>query len=161
MQTLIAAAAAHPLVHVDATLNMVATLLLIAGLMLIRRGKEIAHKWVMLAAFAVSCAFLTCYLWYHLQVGGVKFTHTGIVRTIYFAVLIPHIILAATVPFLAITTIVLGFRAMQPAESSIILSRRQRHRRWARITFPVWLYVSVTGVIVYLMLYHLYPPADG
>jgi uncharacterized membrane protein YozB (DUF420 family) len=122
--------------------------LLVAGYVLIKQRREQAHKWTMLACFGVSCLFLGCYLVYHAQVGSVQFTHTGPARVVYFAILISHVVLAALVPFLAIATIYLGLR-----------DRRAAHRRLAWWTFPIWLYVSITGVVVYLMLYQLYPPA--
>lgn len=160
--------AAHPIVHVNAALNATATVLLIIGFLLIKQRREDAHKRVMLSAFAVSVAFLACYLWYHLQVGSVKFTHPGFVRYFYWLVLFTHIPLAATVPFLAIMQIYLGFRALgccansgdAPQQMKIANLYRHKHRRLARWTFPIWLYVSVTGVIVYVMLYHLWPPAE-
>ncbi len=139
---------AHPLVHVNALLNATATVLLVAGYVMIRQRRETAHKRLMLTAFGVSVAFLVCYLVYHWQVGSVRFTGTGAIRVVYLAILVSHIVLAAVVPFLAGATIYLGLR-----------DRRQKHRKVARWTFPIWLYVSVTGVIVYLMLYHLYPAA--
>jgi len=98
----------------------------------------------MLTAFGVSCAFLLCYLIYHYQVGSVRFPKTGLIRTAYLSILATHTVLAAVVPVLAIITLRRGLAA-----------RFDRHRRIARWTFPIWLYVSVTGVIVYLMLYHL------
>lgn len=160
-------AAAHPLVHVNATLNAVATVLLVVGYVLIKRGQVLAHKRVMLTAFAVSIVFLGCYLWYHYQVGRVEFTHPGIVKVIYLVILLSHIVLAATVPVLAVWTIYLGLRATgsfgrgDAAETGQDLAvYRAKHRRWAWWTFPIWLYVSVTGVVVYVMLYHLWPPAD-
>lgn len=155
---LLSAAAAHPLVHVNASLNLLATLLLVAGFVLIRRRLEEAHKWIMLAAFGVSTAFLVCYVWYHASVGSVKFTQTGPIRTLYLSILGSHIVLAAAVPFLAIATIYLGYKAISAGPEQIARYRR-RHRRLAWWTFPIWLYVSITGVIVYVMLYHLYPPA--
>jgi len=131
----------------NATLNATATVLLIAGYVLIRRRRELAHKRVMLTAFGVSVAFLASYLTYHIGHGAAtRFTGQGLIRPVYFAILISHIILAATVPVLAIVTIILGLR-----------DRRLAHRRWARWTFPIWLYVSITGVVIYVMLYHLYP----
>lgn len=147
-------AAAHPLVHLNATLNAVAAVLLVVGLAMIKRGRVTAHKRTMLTAFAVSVVFLGCYLWYHYQVGSVKFTHPGVVRYLYLVILLTHIVLAAAVPVLAIWTIYLGLRAQT------LPDYRARHRRLARWTYPIWLYVSVTGVVVYVMLYHLWPPAD-
>ena len=130
---------------VNATLNATAAILLVLGWIQIKLGRERAHKYLMLLAFAVSSVFLICYLTYHFHVGSVKFTGPPAVRSIYLAILWTHIVLAATVPILAGVTIYLG-----------LADRRRSHRRWAKITFPIWLYVSVTGVIIYVMLYHLY-----
>ena len=138
--------------HLNASLNALATVLLVAGYVLIRRRQETAHKWTMLACFAVSAVFLASYLTYHFQLEGIskKFPTypPSAVRATYYVILISHIVLAATVPFLAVATIWLG-----------LANRRLAHRRLARWTFPIWLYVSITGVFVYLMLYQLYPPA--
>jgi uncharacterized membrane protein YozB (DUF420 family) len=131
---------------VNATLNALAAVLLILGWTLIKTRREQAHKWTMLTAFCVSCVFLTCYLVYHVQVGSVPFQGQGTIRAVYFSILITHVVLAATVPVLAGVTIYFG-----------MADRREKHRRIARWTFPIWLYVSITGVIIYLMLYHLYP----
>jgi uncharacterized membrane protein YozB (DUF420 family) len=158
--------AAHPLVHVNASLNSMATALLLVGLFLIKRGRVEAHKRTMLSAFAVSTAFLVCYVWYHLQVGSVRFTHPGAVRFIYYAILASHVLLAITVPFLATRQIYLGFRALgccptgvhQAEQLAAAAVYREKHIRLARVTFPIWLYVSVTGVVVYVMLYHLWSP---
>jgi len=162
-------AAAHTIVHVNASLNLVATILLITGLWLIKRGRVEAHKRTMLAAFAVSAAFLVGYVWYHvvMRVGSVRFTYPGAVRYLYFSILISHVILAMTVPPLAIRQMYLGFRALgccpppghQAEQLTVAAANRDKHIRLARWTFPIWLYVSITGVIVYLMLYHLWPPA--
>ena len=133
---------------VNATLNAIAAALLVWGYVLIRRRREQAHKIVMLSAFGVSCVFLVCYLVYHYQVGSVRFEGPPLVRQLYLAMLLSHIVLAAAVPVLAGVTIYLGYR-----------DRRIRHRRWARWTLPIWLYVSVTGVLIYVLLYHVYPPA--
>jgi len=159
-------AAAHPIVHVNASLNSLATVLLLVGLSLIKRGRVEAHKRAMLSAFAVSIAFLACYVWYHIHVGRVEFTHSGPVRYVYYAILLSHVLLAITVPFLATWQIYLGFRALgccvskgdQAEDGAIAAMYRDKHCRWARATFPIWLYVSVTGVVVYVMLYHLWPP---
>jgi uncharacterized membrane protein YozB (DUF420 family) len=144
-------AAAHPLVSINAALNATATVLLVAGYVLIKQNREAAHRNFMLAAFAVSVAFLVCYLVYHLvimQGKSTPFTASGPVRYVYFAILISHIVLAAVVPFLAAATIYLG-----------LADRRRGHRKLARWTLPIWLYVSITGVVIYWMLYHLYPPS--
>ncbi len=137
----------HPLATTNAVLNATATVLLALGWTLIKQRRETAHKWVMLTAFGVSIAFLACYLAYHIQIrGGVPFTGQGAIRPIYYTILLTHVVLAATVPVLAGVTIYLG-----------LTDRRARHRRWAWWALPIWLYVSVTGVIIYLMLYHWYP----
>ncbi len=128
---------------VNASLNGAATLLLLAGLGLIRGGRRTAHKTVMLTAFATSIAFLACYLVYHFYAGSKPFRGTGPVRWAYFAILLTHVVLAVAVPVLASITIYRGLKADWP-----------RHRKIAKITFPIWLYVSVTGVIIYLLLYH-------
>jgi putative membrane protein len=159
-------AAAHAIVHVNAALNGLATLLLLLGLFFIKRGRVEAHKRTMLTAFAVSVAFLACYLWYHWQVGRVDFTYPGFVRYIYLVILATHVVLAAIVPFLAMRQIYLGFRALgcceanvpEPERLAVSALYRKKHVRLAKWTFPIWLYVSVTGVIVYVMLYHLWPP---
>ena len=132
----------HALPAVNATLNGTAAVLLVSGYGLIRRRAIHLHKKVMLAAFGVSVAFLACYLIYHSQVGSVPYQKTGPIRAVYFTILISHTLLAATVPVLAVVTLRRAWR-----------SDFQRHRAIARWTLPIWLYVSVTGVVVYLMLY--------
>jgi len=134
----------HDLPAVNATLNATAAALLICGYILIRRGRKQAHKRVMLAAFVTSSVFLVCYLIYHWQVGSVRFPHPGAVRTVYLSILATHTLLAAAVPPLAIVTLSRGLSA-----------RFDKHRAIARWALPVWLYVSVTGVVVYLMLYKM------
>jgi uncharacterized membrane protein YozB (DUF420 family) len=128
----------------NAGLNAASAVLLALGWILIRAGRREAHKRAMLSALACSSLFLTSYLVYHAQVGSVRFRGQGPVRIVYFAVLISHTILAVTVVPLALVTLV---RALQ--------ARFDRHRRIARVTLPIWGYVSVTGVIVYWMLYRL------
>ena len=134
----------HDLPAVNAVLNGTAAVLLVWGFMLIRRGRKRTHRNVMLAAFTVSVLFLICYVTYHAQVGSVRFPHTGLIRTVYLTVLATHTLLAAAVPPLAIVTLSRGLRA-----------RFDRHRAIARWTLPIWLYVSVTGVVVYWMLYRM------
>ncbi len=134
---------------VNASLNGAATVLLLVGYVLIKDRRERAHRNVMLTAFGVSVAFLCCYLVYHFQVGSVRFQGTGLLKAAYLAILISHIVLAVTVPFLAGGAIYLGLR-----------DAREKHRRLVRWAFPIWLYVSVTGVVIYLMLYHL-PKTSG
>ena len=136
----------HDLPVVNATLNAFATLLLLAGYTLIRQGKVNAHHRVMVAAFSVSCVFLVCYLVYHWNVGSVKFDKPGWVRVVYLWILGTHSVLAATVPVLAIVTLRRALKA-----------QFSRHRAIAKWTFPIWLYVSVTGVVVYLLLYQVRP----
>ena len=130
----------------NAALNATASLLLLTGYVFIRRGDWRRHRACMIAALVVSGLFLTSYVIYHLQVGSVPFRKTGWIRTVYFAVLIPHVILAAAITPMVVVTVSRGLAA-----------RYDKHRRIARWTLPLWLYVSVTGVIVYLMLYHLAP----
>lgn len=150
----------HPIVHVNATLNSLATVLLILAFVFVKQGKERAHRNTMWAALVVSAAFLGCYLWYHYQVGSVKFTHPGVVRYVYYAILASHVILAMTVPVLALWSVWVGTKALAaPPGEAAAIDYRRRHRRVVRWAFPIWLYVSVTGVVVYLMLYHLFPPA--
>jgi uncharacterized membrane protein YozB (DUF420 family) len=132
----------HDLPAVNATLNGVSGVLLLAGYALIRTRRIALHRAVMITAFVTSSIFLVCYIVYHAQVGSVRFTRQGIVRPIYFAILISHVTLAATVPPLAIVTLTRGLRG-----------RYARHRAIARWTLPIWLYVSVTGVLVYVLLY--------
>ena len=128
----------------NASLNAISTVLLLTGYVFIRRGERQKHKACMIAALVMSGLFLTSYVIYHLQVGSVPFKGTGWIRTVYFAVLIPHVILAAGIVPLVVITVSRGLSA-----------RYDKHRKIARWTLPLWLYVSVTGVIVYLMLYQL------
>lgn len=129
---------------VNATLNSLATVLLIAAWVLVKQRRLIAHRNLMIAALACSVLFLTSYLIYHAQVGSVRFQGTGPVRTAYFTILLTHTVLAALVPFLVAITV---WRAYK--------KRWDRHVRIARWTLPIWLYVSVTGVVVYWMLYQM------
>lgn len=126
----------------NATLNGCSAVLLVIAWIFIKRGQVTWHKRTMLAAFATSAMFLTSYLIYHANVGSKPYPGVGMMRTIYFAVLIPHVILAAVILPMQLITLTRGLR-MDVA----------RHRKIAKITLPLWLYVSVTGVIVYLMLY--------
>ena len=130
---------------INAGLNGAAAVLLAVGRWQIKRRRVAAHRVCMLGAFAVSMLFLASYLTYHAHVGSVRFTGPGALRPLYFGI---HTRLAAAVPILAGATLVLGLRA-----------RYARHVRIAKWTLPIWLYVSVTGVIVYLMLYRLFPAA--
>jgi len=134
---------------VNASLNGLATVLLVAGWVLIKLKKPRAHKTVMLAAFVVSAAFQTCYLVYHFQLshytgsGSRRFEGQGAIRLVYYPMLFSHILLAIGVAVLAPMTIYRG-----------LANQIERHKRLARVTFPIWLYVSVTGVIIYFLLYH-------
>jgi uncharacterized membrane protein YozB (DUF420 family) len=128
----------------NATLNATATVLLVTGYVFIRRGEWRKHRVCMIAALVVSALFLTSYVIYHLQVGSVPFQKTGWIRTVYFAVLIPHVILAAAITPMVLVT-----------ASRALSGRYDKHRVIARWTLPLWLYVSVTGVIVYWMLYQM------
>jgi putative membrane protein len=132
----------HDLPAVNATLNALSGLLLVAGYALIRARKVELHKRCMLAAFTTSSLFLVCYITYHAQVGSVRFTRQGFVRPLYFTILVTHVTLAAAVLPLAIVTLSRGLKARYP-----------QHVRIARWTLPIWLYVSVTGVLVYVLLY--------
>jgi uncharacterized membrane protein YozB (DUF420 family) len=134
---------------VNATLNALAAVMLVVGWALIKSGRERAHRNWMLSAFGVSIAFLTCYLVYHYHHLSMPFQGPDALRPWYYVLLITHVVLAACVPVLASITIYLG-----------LADRRVRHRQFARWTFPIWLYVSVTGVIIYLVLYHVYPPSS-
>jgi uncharacterized membrane protein YozB (DUF420 family) len=132
----------HDLPAVNASLNALSGILLLVGFALIRARRIEQHRKVMLAAFATSSVFLICYLVYHAQVGSVRFTREGFVRPLYYTILVTHVTLAATVVPLALVTLTRGLRG-----------RYAQHRRLARWTFPIWLYVSVTGVLVYVLLY--------
>lgn len=132
----------HDLPAVNASLNALSGVLLLIGYALMRMRRIELHRAFMLAAFASSVVFLICYLVYHAQVGSVPFPRQGFVRPLYFAILISHVVLAAAVPPLAIVTLTRGLKGRYP-----------QHRRIARWTFPIWVYVSVTGVLVYVLLY--------
>jgi uncharacterized membrane protein YozB (DUF420 family) len=128
----------------NAILNATAAVLLVWGYTLIRRRRIEMHRRVMLTAFAVSVAFLISYLTYHFQVGSVRFQKTGTIRTVYLSILLTHTVLAAAVPFLAILTLRRAW-----------IGSYAKHKAIARWTLPIWLYVSITGVVVYWMLYRL------
>lgn len=130
--------------HLNALLNAIAGVLLLRGWMLIRQRRWQAHRRYMIAAFVTSALFLTSYVVYHANAGSRPFPGTGLARTIYFSILVPHVLLAAAVLPLALMTLRRGLRRDD-----------ERHRRIARWTLPIWLFVSVTGVVVYLMLYQM------
>jgi putative membrane protein len=133
--------------HLNAALNATSFLLLVAAFYQIRRGNVQAHRRLMLSALTVSGLFLVSYVVYHAQHGSVRFTGQGAVRAVYFFILITHVILAAAIVPLVFITV-----------RRALAGDFARHRRIARWTYPLWVYVSVTGVVVYLMLYHLYRP---
>jgi uncharacterized membrane protein YozB (DUF420 family) len=129
----------------NATLNAISSILLIIGWVLIKQRRIAQHRRLMISAFVSSGLFLTSYVIYHAQVGSKPYPGTGFMRSVYFAILIPHVVLAAVVLPMAIVTLKRG------------LARNDtRHRQIARITLPIWLFVSVTGVVVYLMLYQMH-----
>jgi putative membrane protein len=134
----------HDFPALNASLNATTAVLLSVGYVLIRRGHRLAHRAVMVSALAVSAAFLASYLYYHSQTGTTHFAGHGWIRPVYFAILLSHTILAAAVVPLALTTLRRGLRADHP-----------RHARLARWTLPTWLYVSVTGVVIYVLLYRV------
>jgi uncharacterized membrane protein YozB (DUF420 family) len=129
----------------NATLNAAAAVCLTVGYVLIRRGDRVNHQRAMLAALTTSAVFLVSYVIYHLNVGSKPFQGEGAVRLVYFVILVSHVVLAATIPVLSLMTASRGLRA-----------QFDRHVRLARWTLPIWMYVSVTGVVIYLMLYKLY-----
>jgi uncharacterized membrane protein YozB (DUF420 family) len=129
----------------NASLNATSAVLLTTGYILIKRGNVRRHKAMMISACVVSTLFLTSYVIYHANAGSKPFTGRGAIRVVYFAILLTHVLLAAAIVPLVLVTLARGLRA-----------RFDAHVRIARWTFPIWLYVSVTGVLVYLMLYRLY-----
>jgi uncharacterized membrane protein YozB (DUF420 family) len=135
----------HTLPAVNAGLNAVSGLLLVTGYLSIRRRRIAFHRACMLAAFFASTLFLVFYLIYHLTVGSRPFPGAGFVRAVYFTLLVSHVLLAASVLPLALVTLTRGLRG-----------RYDRHVRVARWTFPIWVYVSATGIVIYLMLYQMY-----
>ncbi len=132
------------LAHVDAILNALAFVFICAALIAIKRGNVQLHKRLILTAVGFSAVFLCCYVVYHLNAPAVKFTKEGWIRPVYYTLLISHVILAAVQVPLILRTLYLGLK-----------DRRAQHRKWAKVTAPIWLYVSITGVIVYLMLYRM------
>jgi uncharacterized membrane protein YozB (DUF420 family) len=129
-----------------ASLNGISAVLLVAGRYMIARGRMAAHRAFMLSAVVASALFLVCYVYFHAHVGDILFLGQGVWRKVYFAILIPHVTLAIVIVPMVIITLSRGLRA-----------RYDRHRAIARWTWPLWMYVSVTGVIVYFMLYRWFP----
>ncbi len=132
----------------NAVLNTTSALLLLAGYYFIKRGKRTTHRLCMISAFVTSTLFLASYVVYHANAGTVHFAGQGIVRPVYFSILLSHTLLAASVPILATFTLLRALRG-----------RFDTHRALARWTLPVWLYVSVTGVVIYVLLYQMSWPA--
>lgn len=132
----------HDLPAVNASLNALSGVLLLCGYTLIRLRRIELHRKFMIAAFTASLLFLVCYVVYHAQVGSVRFTREGFVRPLYFTILATHVVLAFTLVPLVVVTLSRGLKARYP-----------QHRRIARWTLPIWMYVSVTGVLVYVLLY--------
>jgi uncharacterized membrane protein YozB (DUF420 family) len=131
------------LADVDATLNAIATVFIVSGLVAVKRGNIELHKKLMYAATGASTLFLCCYVVYHLTCEPVKFRGEGAAKTAYLALLASHVVLAAVQVPLILRTIYLGVK-----------DRREQHKKWAKVTAPIWLYVSITGVAVYWLLYH-------
>jgi putative membrane protein len=137
---------------INATLNAIATTFIVLGLALIKLERKLAHTVCMVAALVSSTAFLACYITYHIAKGGMvtRFTHEGWPRALYFFILGTHTPLAIIVlPFIIMAVV------------SALRARYEQHRRWAKIAAPIWLYVSITGVLVYFMLYQWFPPASA
>lgn len=132
------------LAQINALLNASAAVCLVVGFFKIKGGDQVGHKRWMIAAFSISAMFLVTYVLHHLQVGSVPFRGTGWLRTLYFSILIPHVILAAVVLPLSMLTLVRGLQ-----------DKRALHHRIAKYTLPLWFYVSASGVVIYFMLYHL------
>ena len=137
----------HDFPALDASLNGTAAVLLTAGFVFIKLKRIAAHRACMLGAFTVSAVFLSCYLYYHIKTGArTPFGGTGMIRTVYYTMLISHILLAFVIVPLILRTLTLALKG-----------DFVRHRAWARWTFPLWYYVSVTGVLVYFFLYQWWP----
>lgn len=134
----------------NASLNATSAALLILGYYFIRQRNVLAHRRCMKLAFAVSILFLCSYLYYHAHAGSTRFTGEGWIRPVYFSMLLSHTVLAAAVPILAMMTL---YRALN--------NQFEQHVSIARWTLPIWLYVSVTGVVIYWLLYHVYIPVPG
>ncbi len=143
MTAMLAAVDLRFLVHVDAICNACAFVFLVAALVAIKRGNVELHKKLIFVAVGCSAVFLACYLTYHFTCEPVKFKHSGLIAWFYYPLLISHIVLAVVQVPLILRTLWLGLQ-----------DRRAQHRKWAKVTTPIWLYVSVTGVIVYWLLYH-------
>lgn len=144
--------------HVNAALNSTSVVLLITAYALIRAGRREAHRRVMIAALSVSAVFLVCYLIYHFTAPVFVFPGTGWIVPVYYAMLISHVILAAVATPLIAVTAWRAIKAWRNGGASAPAQVFARHRAIARWTFPIWLYVAVTGVVIYATLYHVYAP---
>lgn len=134
--------------HLQASLNLITVCLISTAYYQIRRQRRSAHHKLMISALVVSAVFMVSYLTYHGAVGNVKFAGEGIIRPIYFSILISHVVLAAAIVPLVLTTLVMGLKG-----------NFERHRKVARWALPLWGYVSISGIVVYLLAFHLYPSA--
>ncbi|MDH5573221.1 MAG: DUF420 domain-containing protein [Gammaproteobacteria bacterium] len=131
----------------QAILNSIATIFMTLGYYFIRNKNEAVHRFCMIGTLFVSCLFMISYTYYHLMVGNIPFAGQGVIRPVYFTLLATHILLAALTLPLVITTV-----------TYILIGKREKHRKLAKWTLPIWLYVSITGVIIYLMAFHIYQP---
>lgn len=138
----------YDLPAINASLNAIATILLGSGYVAIKRGNKELHKKLMISALVVSAAFLACYLIYHYHAGSKPFPDLGWIKTVYLIILVPHIILAAVMVPMILKTFWHAFRG-----------EWESHKKIARWTFPIWMYVSLTGVVIYLMLYQWFTTA--
>ena len=142
---------------INACLNLLSSIFLILGWVAIKKKNIIKHKNLMITAFITSAVFLMCYLYYHYTVGHLVFKGEGMVRTVYLIILVPHIILAALMVPMIIATFVYAFKSnWEDPEDKYVA----KHRKLAKITLPIWLYVSVSGVILYLYIYVLFPAKE-
>ena len=147
----------HTLPHVNAGLNALSTVLLVIAFALIKAGRPAAHRRVMIAALIVSTIFLVCYLTYHFTAPVFVFPGTGWIVPVYYTMLVSHVVLAAVVTPLVAVTAWRAFGAWRAGGNTAVLTLFGRHRAIARWTLPIWLYVTVTGVVIYVTLYHVYP----
>jgi len=144
--------------HVNAALNTVSTILLVIAWICIRRGQRRAHRTAMIAAMIVSAIFLACYLVYHFTAPVFVFPGTGWIVPVYYAMLISHVILATVVTPMIIMTALRAMKVWDNGAGLQNLDNFARHRAIARWTMPIWVYVTVTGVLIYVTLYHIYAP---
>jgi putative membrane protein len=143
--------------HVNAVLNSISTVLLLIGFVMIKTGRRELHRKVMLAATAVSAVFLVCYLVYHFTAPIFVFPGQGWERPAYFTLLVSHVILAAAMTPMVVVTLWRAWKAWQTTGDLFAPGAFAAHRKIARYTWPVWIYVTVTGVLIYVILYHVYP----